>query len=245
MARRLVEVASVGTGVWALLIGTGLMVGVSVAPAGTPEPTAVAAAQKERAPQTAPRAKRPARAVKAAFQLPAETYESFAKFWSGLEPRGAGRLERRLGKIERRGEQPGRAGDLTVIRRDHPELVELSAMLNQEIHSGGGIATCKGIAWIGRDGKSVRCSGTLEVSENAIARARAEAPADTGPARSGTPAAGPTSIAAPDGPQGFCVGSSSCDLLIHACIDKHEEGGHFECHFTCSPFDGCCIGSCD
>jgi hypothetical protein len=118
-------------------------------------------------------------------------------------------------------EARGRRGEkveqeLGAVRRAHPNLVGLSDRLTVEIRNHGAVE-CQGIGWLAIDAKA-HCSGTLN-----------EPP----PARLGL-AASP--------PEPYCIGASSCDLMFSAC---HKKGLKTECNFTCFPWDGCCIGSCD
>jgi hypothetical protein len=177
------------------------------------------------------------RASVASRPLPASVHESFAAFWKGLPADKAANLESNLRQIQTRArEGQNVSSEVAGVGRQYPELQKLSEGLNRAALAAAGAdgaASCRGIGWIGRDGKKVQCSGALEVPEAALSRTGAK------------PAGGPQSVAAPSGPQGYCIGASSCDTQIKGCLAKHNEGGHFECHFSCSPWDGCCIGSCD
>ncbi|HUP43660.1 MAG TPA: hypothetical protein VM599_10680 [Thermoanaerobaculia bacterium] len=106
--------------------------------------------------------------------------------------------------------------ELAGIVQANAQLGQLSAQLKKELGSDRATVRCRELAWIAPDGES-HCSGGLDVPT----------PSDLG-------------FAVP--PQGVCIGPSTCEPVIHAC---NLGDGHFECYLTCSPWDGCCIGSCN
>jgi hypothetical protein len=98
--------------------------------------------------------------------VPPSARKSYDDFWKRLPKSKADALERELNTLEarqRRGEPVQR--DLEKLRRDHPQLFEMSASLQSArwmVSSGGGTqaATCLGLGWIGRNGR-LRCLGRL------------------------------------------------------------------------------------
>lgn len=105
-----------------------------------------------------------------ASRVSATTRRAFGQFWTGLPDREAAALERRLSALETRAERGENVrGELATIRRDRPELFDLSERLETEpwIVAPGegdleGSVECQGIGWIGRNGR-LRCIGKLVV----------------------------------------------------------------------------------
>jgi hypothetical protein len=95
----------------------------------------------------------------------AEARKAYASFWKALPREKADTLERELTALEtraRRGETVDR--DLEPLRREYPEFFKLSTTVQSArwIAAGGGTsATCTGILFIGRNGRT-RCIGSLK-----------------------------------------------------------------------------------
>lgn len=109
---------------------------------------------------------RPQQAVPDNDSVPPAARRSYEDFWKGLPKSKADALDRDLNSLEarqRRGDAVER--DLERLRREYPELFQMSATLQSAkwiVSSGGSTqaATCTGLGWIGRNGR-LRCIGRL------------------------------------------------------------------------------------
>ena len=94
--------------------------------------------------------------------------KSYEDFWKRLPKSKADALDRELNALDarqQRGEAVAR--DLERLRREHPQVFEMSASLQSArwiVSSGGATqaATCIGLGWIGRNGR-LRCIGKLTI----------------------------------------------------------------------------------